>query len=320
MKKSRITLISSIIALISVGAIPTMAKTVDKTQPIKTEATIPQIDNYKRQVVNINNENMSYIQLGNVNSNKSVVIIHGSAFSASAMIPYGKTYAKEGYNVILVDLPGHYSDISKAKDEFSKVGDSVAGLIDKLVKEKKLNNKSEIQGWSLGGSVALDVASRYPKHVKSVGLIDGSSNWYAVNLGSVTEDNKVALLSALVQQLKSQSVPQELTNSIIADIPNFIAPTDACNSDFVIDKVLNIDNQISQIKVPVYDFFASDDILTTIDKQKDMLSQIKHSNLYVAKGYNHCAVLENPQLVHDAFVLMHKNINCGVVNEIQDSI
>ncbi|MDS0524441.1 alpha/beta hydrolase [Clostridium sp. SHJSY1] len=305
MKKSKIGLILSLVSLISVGhAIPTIAQTVDTPETLKSDTETIELNNYARHIVKVNNEKMSYIQLGNVYSNKSIVIIHGSAYSASAMIPYGKTYAKEGYNVVLVDLPGHYGDISKSRDKFSELGDSVAALINKLVKQNKLNNKSEIQGWSLGGSVALDIASRHPKHIKSVGLIDSSSNWYGVNLGSVTEETRITALSTLVQQLKSQSVTQDVTNTLIADIPNVIAPVEACNSDFSIDKVLNIDEQISQIKVPVYDFFASDDILTTLDKQKDMLSQIKDGHLYVAEDYNHCAVLENPQLVHDSFVLM----------------
>lgn len=268
-------------------------------------------ENFLRQVVDIDGERMSYIQLGDIKSNKSIVIIHGSAYSAKAMIPYGELYAKEGYNVVLIDLPGHYGEISKVKEQFCELGDSVAELIKKLVSENKLNNKSEVHGWSLGGSVCLDMASRHPEHIKSVGLIDASSYW-GIDLGSVTENTKIIATQGNIQLLRSQAVSQDITDFLKADLTNVIASAEAINSDFSIDKVLNVDDQLIHIEVPVHIFFGADDMLTTIDKQKEMMSAIKFSSLHVADGYNHFAVLENPQLVYDAFKSMQSS---GVNND-----
>lgn len=309
MKINKKVLMLSLVAIgCAVQVVPVMAQTMKVNQNTVGKVSATQTNNYERQIVNVNGENMSYIQLGNVKSNKSIVIIHGSAYSAKAMIPYGELYANDGYNVVLVDMPGHYGDISEVKTEFTQLGDSIASLMDKLVSEKKLKNKSEVQGWSLGGSIALDIASRHPEHVKSVGSIDSSSYW-GIDLGHVTEDDKIAQTVGNIQFLKSQAVSQEVTDRLIADLPNVIASADAINSDFAIDRVLNVDGQLSQIKVPVYNFFGADDMLTTLDKQTQMMDSIKHGDLYVAEGYNHFAVLENPQLVHDAFVSMHNTDN-----------
>lgn len=301
----------ALLSVVAIGgitqAIPASAKTTNSKASVHAQSLVSpdDQDSHDRQIVQVDGESMSYIQLGNAKSEKSIVIIHGSSYSAKVMIPYGELYANEGYNVVLVDLPGHYRDISKAKSEFSELGDSVAGLMDKLVSEKKLSNKSEIQGWSLGGSICLDIASRHPEHVKSVGLIDSSSYW-GIDLGSVTEDNKIVDIQEKIQLLKSQAVSQDVTDFLKADLVNVIAPADAINSDFAIDKVLNVDDQLSQIKVPVYDFFGADDMLTPLSKQNEMMAAIKHSKLHVEQGYNHFAVLENPQLVFDAFKSMQE--------------
>lgn len=256
--------------------------------------------NISRQTIVVDNQQMSYIQLGNQQSKKSIVIIHGSAFNTNIMLPYGQLYANAGYNVVLVDLPGHYAGNSSSTDEFNQLSNSVSSLMKKLIKEKKLNEKSEVHGWSLGGAVALDIGTKHPEMVKSVGMIDSASNFNGIILPSVTDQTELATLSAIVQQIKSPAVSQNVTDKIIAGLPYTEAPAEAVNNDFTIDRLLNIDDDLSKITVPVYVFYGSDDSLVAFDKQKEMMSKFKHSKLYIADGYNHFAVVENPTLVYNA--------------------
>lgn len=58
------------------------------------------------------------------------------------MVPYGRLYANKRYNVVLVDTPGHYGDLAQSKSVFSELTDSVAEFMKVLIKEGKLNNKS----------------------------------------------------------------------------------------------------------------------------------------------------------------------------------
>lgn len=304
MKKGK----SLVLGLMTIGClaqtVPAFATNVDKGKDntYKVEKNFSnEIDTYGRKVIKVTNENMSYIQLGDIKSAKSIVIMHGSAMNANVMIPYGECYAKAGYNVVLVDLPGHYNGVGTSKDEFQELGDRVSKLMDKLIKQDVLNEKSEVQGWSLGGSVALDLAIRHPKHISAVGIIDSASNFNGLDLGSVTDENRLASLAGAISMLKSTTVSQDITDRIIAELPVISAPTEAINNDYAIDKVLNIDNSISKIKVPVYDFFGSADALTTLAKQNEMLAKIKDVTLYVGKDYNHFAVVENPDYVFNAF-------------------
>lgn len=285
---------------------PVMAMTNDINIERQVDVIKTQTD-YERKIVNIKGEKMSYIQLGDLQSKKSVVIVHGSAFNAEAMLPYGELYAKDGYNVVLVDMPGHYGDIAESKDTLESLSDSVADLIKTLIKEKKLPQKSEVQGWSLGGTVALDIGARYKNIVKSVGIIDSASNYYGLELPPVTEETKLPTLQSVLNSLKSTAVSQDVLDGILAKLPTTLASAEAVNNDFAIDNVLNIDDSLKNINVPVYNFYGNEDALTTIEKQYDMMKSLKKGELFVAEGYNHLAVLENPQLVFDAFKSMRTN-------------
>lgn len=63
-------------------------------------------------------------------------------------------------------------------------------------------------------------------------------------------------------------------------------------------------SQIFFSTIYVYDFFGSEDALTNINKQKEMMSNLKKGKLYVGQGYNHFAVVENPTYVYNAMKTM----------------
>ncbi|GKX68241.1 alpha/beta fold hydrolase [Inconstantimicrobium mannanitabidum] len=259
-------------------------------------------ENLERKIVDVNGLKMSYIQLGDPTSKKSIVIIHGSTFNALGMVPYGRLYANKGYNVVLVDTPGHYGDLAQSKSVFSELTDSVAEFMKVLIKEGKLNSKSIVQGWSLGGSIAYDIAIRYGDIVECIGSVDGSSNWNNLDLGHITDyDNKIEALTAFLNNLKSSNVSQEVVDRLASELPLTTASPEACNNDFAIDKVLNVDSGLPHINIPVYAFYGSVDTLTTLEKQKEIMSNLKHGKLFVGEGYGHMAVIEDPEYVFNAF-------------------
>lgn len=262
---------------------------------------------HKRQLITVNGEKMSYIQLGNAKSNKDIVIIHGSAFNATVMIPYAELYSKDDYNVIVLDTMGHYGNLSKSKDTFEDLSDSVAGAIKQLQKEKKIGQKVELQGWSLGGSITLDIAARYPEIVKSAGIIDGASNWHGMDLGHYDdEETKNLSVEGFLRTLASKKAIPGIVDKLASQVAEISAPYEACNNDFLIDKTLNVDNELKDIKAPVNIFYGTDDTLSTIEIQKDMANSIKKSKITFVEGLGHMAVLDNPQAVYDAFTSMRK--------------
>lgn len=99
-----------------------------------------------------------------------VVVVHGFTGNPIATRPLGQRLAREGYAVEVVLLPGHgtsHRDLGRTRyaDWFDAVHRSVEHLrqgCDRIV----------VVGHSMGGTLALDLASRWPRLVDAVAVIN----------------------------------------------------------------------------------------------------------------------------------------------------
>ncbi|WP_374439764.1 acetoin dehydrogenase dihydrolipoyllysine-residue acetyltransferase subunit [Pseudomonas panipatensis] len=101
--------------------------------------------------------------------------------------------------VIALDLPGH-GESSKAlrRGDLEELSDAVLALLDHLDIER-----AHLAGHSMGGAVALDVARRAPRRVRSLSLLASAGLGAEINgdylLGFVAAANRNALKPQLVQ-------------------------------------------------------------------------------------------------------------------------
>lgn len=98
-----------------------------------------------------------------------IVMLHGWAMHGGLMRGLAEALTPQ-FRVHLVDLPGH--GLSQADDYDYSLAKSSEQIF-KIVNEK-LNRNAIWLGWSLGGLVALKIASQYPDKIKKLILL--SSN------------------------------------------------------------------------------------------------------------------------------------------------
>lgn len=94
-----------------------------------------------------------------------LVLIHGWAMHSGIWRTFAKQLAQY-YQVICVDLPGH--------GHSEKLPDFTLQAISNHLHKILPDSSCTLVGWSLGGAVALDLASRFPVRVKSL-IIIGSN-------------------------------------------------------------------------------------------------------------------------------------------------
>lgn len=124
-----------------------------------------------------------------------VVMIHGWAMHSGIWRNFARQLARH-CQVICVDLPGHGR--SEAVEPFSlrHIGDAVLKAIPV--------QKFTLLGWSLGATVAMDIADRFPERVKSLIVLAGNPHfvqkhdWPGVK--AETLDGFAELLKANVPQ------------------------------------------------------------------------------------------------------------------------
>ena len=124
---------------------------------------------------------------------QSVVFIHGSGMDHTVWLMPGRHFARHGYNVVAVDLPGHGRSHGPALTRIEDMADWVAAVI------KALNIESAaLVGHSMGSLVALECAARNPSLARSLALL-GTSTPMPVSdvlLDAAKTDDRKAMVMA----------------------------------------------------------------------------------------------------------------------------
>lgn len=96
----------------------------------------------------------------------SIVFIHGAANDHSVWTLQARYFAHHGFNVLVVDLPGHGKSFGEAKTTLTQYADWLINLLDNgAIKH------ATVVGHSMGSLIALDLAARYPARVTQLALL-----------------------------------------------------------------------------------------------------------------------------------------------------
>lgn len=128
----------------------------------------------KKMITLSNGEEIAYVEKGS--GEKTFILIHGNFSSCYHYEPFYKII-DDNYRVLAMDLRGYGdSSYNSPVQSIHDFADDVA-----LFLREKNVQKAIIIGWSLGGCVAMSLASRYPEFAEKLILIaSGSVKGYPV--------------------------------------------------------------------------------------------------------------------------------------------
>ncbi|MCR5214476.1 MAG: alpha/beta hydrolase [Eubacterium sp.] len=149
---------------------------------------------------------MKFLTYGN-KTNKSLLLIHGMANTSDLFIPLLK-YLKE-YYVIICELDGH----SKTESgDFISV-EIEAEKIEKYVYENLGGRLHRLLGFSLGGTIAVEIISRGKIEVEKT-VLDAA---FVIKMGIMTYPFKLMFQGAICCIKKGISIPKILVESIMGN-------------------------------------------------------------------------------------------------------
>jgi pimeloyl-ACP methyl ester carboxylesterase len=113
-------------------------------------------------------QHLVHLRTGGVTPTKgapTIVLVHGAGMDGTVWSQQTRYLSMRGVNALAIDLPGH------GQSEGPPIGD-VAGMADWLVRVIDALGVGDvvIAGHSMGTFIALEVATRFPKLVRSVAL------------------------------------------------------------------------------------------------------------------------------------------------------
>lgn len=225
----------------------------------------------------INNVNINYT-FNNINSDTTLVLLHGWGQNIEMMNPIGDNYTKY-FNVLTIDLPGF------GKSEEPPHAWTIyeyADFINELIKSLNLN-KIILIGHSFGGRVGLIYASKY----KVEKLICLASPY-------CKELKKLPLKTKIYKTLKKVFFLKWIANIM----KKYIGSTDYKNASEVMRGVLvksiNVEmtEDVKKIKCPTLLIWGTMDTAVPISRAYELENLIKDSGVVAYEGATHYAYLE----------------------------
>ncbi|MDD5272785.1 MAG: pimeloyl-ACP methyl ester esterase BioH [Methylovulum sp.] len=243
---------------------------------------------------------MPNLHIQTLGQGKPIVMIHGWAMHSGIWRDFAEQLAAH-YHVTLVDLPGHGH--SEALAPFT-----LEAIIDSLV-----NTLPEPPccwlGWSLGATVVLELARRYPERVSSLVLVAGnpcflgSDTWPGMRLAvldtfaaNLQADAHATLLRFLAIQVMALPNAKALTKALKTAVLACPAP-DAQTLQGGLDILKDTDLRASfaGLKIPVLVVLGKKDSLIPAALSQHFPQLLPTVQVQVVDQAAHIPFLSHPQ-------------------------
>ena len=233
---------------------------------------------------------------------KPIVLIHGWAMHTGIWRQFAQRLSQH-YQVICLDLPGH--GLSENIEPYT------LERISKALIEAVPEHSFTVLGWSLGASVALTMARKYPQRVDSLMLLAGNplfvqqGEWPGVDpmlLEDFANNLSLNCSETLLRFLALQVNSLPNAKSILIDLKKAMQE---CNppTENVLQSGLNILKQadlrvdLTALKCPVSIIQGDKDPLVPVQASRDMQKIQPASELNVIEGAGHVPFLSHPSQV-----------------------
>jgi pimeloyl-[acyl-carrier protein] methyl ester esterase len=235
-------------------------------------------------------------------SGKPIVLIHGWAMHSGIWRAFAQRLAQQ-HRVICVDLPGH--GLSPVIELFTL--DSISQALDNTLGDEP----AVWLGWSLGATVALDYARRYPERVQGLLLMCGNpcftklDDWPAMDAnvleqfaGQLHNNSQATLLRFLALQVfdldNYKSLLSELKETVF-ECPAPNASTLTGGLDIL--KQTDLRAVLSALTLPTAALFGTRDALVPVAVGEAMQQLLPTLQVQVLDKAGHIPFLSHPAAV-----------------------
>jgi len=206
-------------------------------------------------------------------SGKPIVLVHGWAMHTGIWRDFAKQLAKH-YRVTCIDLPGHGQ--SEALQQFN------LEQISELLANNVNAEPACWLGWSLGATVVLDFARRFPERCSALILMTGNPHftqlstsevqWPGMKIelldsfaSSLQENCQATLLRFLSLQVNGLQDYKKLMKELKTAVAEYPAPNEATlQGGLEILKNADLRATLSELSMPILSIFGAKDALVPV--------------------------------------------------------
>jgi pimeloyl-[acyl-carrier protein] methyl ester esterase len=239
---------------------------------------------------------------------KPITLVHGWAMHSGIWRGFAQQLARH-YQVTCIDLPAHGRNARPAR--FLKPRRSIPFTLE-AVSDALVNalpdKPSCWLGWSLGATIVLDIAHRYPERVNALILLAGNplfvgaDDWAGVKSSvldnfsaSLTADCQATLLRFLALQVNGLPDSKTLLKELKAAVMECPPPdNDSLQGGLEILKHTDLRAVLAQLTIPVSVILGDKDTLVPV-AVAEQFNKIGISYPTIIKGAGHVPFLSHSQ-------------------------
>ena len=218
-----------------------------------------------------------------------IVFIHGAGFDHTVWVLPARYFARKGFRVFALDLPGHGNSDGPCLESIEKIAEWLEDVF------KKLNLKNLVLvGHSQGCLEILEYSHRYKKRLDKIVFVGGSNKMPVhpdlIKLAQDGHSDAVKLMMKWGYEGSKKFIGGNPVEKIIQsprDISEILAvDLNACNN------YLNGSKAAKEIDLPSMLIFGELDKMVNLEAGKKFSNLIKNSTTHVIKGCGHMIMIE----------------------------
>lgn len=222
-----------------------------------------------------------------------VILLHGAGGNYLSWPPQIRRLS--GQRIFAIDLPGHGKSEGMGRHSVGEYAEDVLGFM-KLMKLRA----AVFVGISMGSSIALALAVKYPKKVSGLVLLGGGAklrvapavldslgnpNMFEAAVDMINKNCFSAEASPRLKELSKQNM-MKLRPSVLL-------------GDFMACEQFDISGQLGGIKIPTLIVCGLEDKMTPLKYSESLRDSITGAQLQVVNGSGHMVMAEYPMLIAD---------------------
>lgn len=252
--------------------------------------------------INVNGVQLHYIDQGS--GKETLVFSHGLLWSHHMFVAQIEELSKS-YRVIAYDHRGQgQSDVSPPFD-METLTEDAAALIEELCDEPV-----HFAGLSMGGFIGMRLASRHPKLIKSLILMETSANAEPVeNLPKYKTLNGIVKWMGVIRPVANKVMPIMFAQSWLANPANrekvaYWRKQMMKNKRTISGAVEGViyrkgmESELTQISCPTLVIVGDEDVATKPEKAKFIQMGISGAKLHRIPGAGHSSCIEKPEEIN----------------------
>ncbi|KDR95805.1 Pimeloyl-ACP methyl ester carboxylesterase [Peptoclostridium litorale DSM 5388] len=226
----------------------------------------------------------------NFKDNGTIVIIHSAFLNSKILQDFAcelsKLYEKQ---IFILDLPGHIEGMGEG--EYSAAG--YAQKVKEYLNEHKASgeiSKDDIHiiGWSMGGSIGLQLALDKYQGVTMLTMLSSSSNW------TFPDIPKEVFLETLTSVISAE-IGEKNRARLMDSISGMLAPIDTCMCDLKTLQTFDVLDSLESLEMPVQLIAGSVDTISPLADQMVMFEKIPDISIMIISNMGHFLPLERPK-------------------------